>query len=88
MYDSGDDARTESERELANFDARLGLDASEAAAERRVDDGSAATLYLDDPTRFAFRDELELAALEQEMKARGRTATVEAGRGGRRGRMR
>jgi hypothetical protein len=90
VYDSGDDALEESERDLANFDARLARgtpedDAGESGT-RSVGDGNDTTLYLDDPTRFGFRDELELAALEQEMKSGGRRATEEAarGRGGRR----
>ena len=84
VYDSGDDAIAESERDLANFDAQLARggpggveapeppsDALEGSAEDASREGDGGrTLYLDDPTRYAFRDELELAALEQEMKMR------------------
>jgi len=73
VYDSGDDAVAESERDLGNFDAQLSRgapmdDRDDAAQDEEADE----TLYLDDPTRYAFRDELELAALEQEMKMRAR----------------
>ncbi len=82
VYDSGDDAVAESERDLANFDARLAR-GSTASTASEAESGSeprdlgdperdGRTLYLDDPDRYDFRDELELAALEQEMKMRAR----------------
>jgi hypothetical protein len=77
VYDSGDDAREAAERDLAAFDDTLSagspLDALEGPDVDEVGDGR--TLYLDDPTRFAYRDELELAAMEEIMRQRGK-ATV------------
>lgn len=67
VYDSGDDEIEASERDLAAFDRELARGSEEPGA---VESGE--TLYLDDPERFAFRDELELAAMEELMRARGR----------------
>ncbi|MDT8369525.1 MAG: hypothetical protein RQ745_09985 [Longimicrobiales bacterium] len=65
VYDSGDDTVAESERDLAAFDAELA-----SGSDRPTESGRAADepFLLDDPDRFAFRDELELAALEQKMR--------------------
>lgn len=80
VYDSGDDEKQAAERELAAFDRALvetsPLDALEASDGDAATEGGAATdgrtLYLDDPNRFGYRDELELAAMEQMMRNRGR----------------
>lgn len=77
VYDSGDDAVAASERDLARFDAQLaegttGARASDDRGDALADGGIDEPLYLDDPSRTAFRDELELAALEQKMKAGAR----------------
>jgi len=71
VYDSGDDAIEASERDLEAFDRELERAALESGAEEAAPETDG-TLYLDDPERFAYRDELELAAMEQLMKARGR----------------
>lgn len=67
VYDSGDTEMEASQRDLAAFDRELERGAGQSDA---LEAGQ--TLYLDDPDRFAFRDELELAAMEELMKARGR----------------
>ncbi|HSM05278.1 MAG TPA: hypothetical protein VK858_11735 [Longimicrobiales bacterium] len=78
VYASDDDAATASERDLATFDEALASETSDTL----VGDGSSAPEdeplalppadalqdYLNDPDRLAFRDERELAALEDEMR--------------------
>jgi len=64
VYDSGDDDMTAAERDLATFDAELASGSADTGESDLAD-----ILYLDDPDRFAFRDELELAAMEQEARA-------------------
>lgn len=72
VYDSGDDAIQASERDLAAFDRELSRGAEAGATPDQDDASQSDTLYLDDPERFAFRDELELAAMEEVMRSRGR----------------
>ena len=74
VYDSGDDDATAGERELADFDEELArgapLDAGTDSAS--VEDGTGDLAgYLEDPSRYAYRDEAELAALENRVRAKG-----------------
>ncbi len=81
VYDSGDDAAEAGERALADFDEQLAREleggqalpsGAGAAAASGADGPSNLAGYLDDPTRYAFRDEFELAAKEDEMRARAK----------------
>jgi len=70
VYDSGDDSVEASERDLEAFDRELARGAEGDDALQPVSDAS--TLYLDDPDRFGFDDELERAAMEEVLRARER----------------
>ena len=77
VYDSGDDAAEAGERALADFDEQLAREleagqAPESVAASAPDGSSNLAGYLDDPTRFAFRDEFQMAAMEDEMRARAK----------------
>jgi hypothetical protein len=94
VYSSGDDAAEESRRDLEAFDRELAAGEPGLAREREraVAPGPAEDAegvralppaddlsdYLNDPLRFDFRDERELAALADEMKseARGRATAM------------
>jgi len=81
VYASDDDAAQAGERDLASFDEALAA----GSAETLVGDGAgqdgeetlalppadALQDYLNDPDRLAFRDELQLAALEDQMRREG-----------------
>ena len=81
VYASDDDAAQAGERDLASFDEALAA----GSAETLVGDGAgqdgeetlalppadALQDYLNDPERLAFRDELQLAALEDQMRREG-----------------
>lgn len=83
VYDSGDDAAAEGARDLEDFDRALAQGEASASdttpgfAEESPPEPLALPApdrleeYLGDPDRFAFRDELELAALEDEMRLEG-----------------
>ncbi len=72
VYDSADDDATADARALADFDAELsaGLEGAEALAG--AGDGLAG--YLEDPGRYAFRDEVEIAAMEEQIRRRGKAS--------------
>ncbi|MEJ2539522.1 MAG: hypothetical protein P8188_06065 [Gemmatimonadota bacterium] len=86
VYASDDDEVSRSQRDLASFDEAL---ATGSGTETRLSDGHEADAgeplslppadalrdYLNDPDRLAFRDELELAALEDQMRTEAATAS-------------
>ncbi len=76
VYASDDDDVTESRRDLEAFDHELAEALPSASPERPAlppaDDLSA---YLNDPDRYAVRDERELAALEQQMRDQAQSGT-------------
>lgn len=82
VFASDDDAAAQGARDLEAFDRELAVAAdSGPSGEAPHGDASgplalpapdALRQYMGDPERFAFRDELELAALEQEMRREAR----------------
>jgi len=83
VYASDDDAAAQGARDLEAFDRSLaeGADAAPGVGAQASAESPPEPLalpapdrleaYLGDPDRFAFRDELELAALEDEMRMEG-----------------
>ncbi|HSG49171.1 MAG TPA: hypothetical protein VLA43_15225 [Longimicrobiales bacterium] len=86
VYTSDDDAAAQGARDLESFDRELAAGAAaEVAAGPESPDSSeplalpapdALAQYMADPDRLAFRDELELAALEDEMRRQATAQTA------------
>lgn len=84
VYDTDDSGAEQGERDLAAFDEalqapRLNRGADTAGDDEAAEDRplalpapSALEEYLGDPDRFAYRDEMELAALEEEMRRKAK----------------
>jgi hypothetical protein len=85
VYASDDDAATQGARDLETFDRELAEGGSAPEVEPPAEDRTADAVralpapdpleaWMGDPDRLAYRDELELAALEEEMRRQSATA--------------
>ena len=89
VYASDDDAEEQGRRDLEAFDEALARESGavlesgapspapqEAGEPLALPRPDALSEYLNDPDRMAFRDELEMAAMEEELRRSAQAAQV------------